>query len=53
MQPIRRRLDLVQKKPIGDRVDEVEDVVEAAREGIDVLAIDGRDKRGVEPPHHS
>ena len=50
--PIRGRLDLVQEKPIGDRVDEIEDVVEAARERIDVLAVDGRDKRGIEPPHH-
>lgn len=50
--PIRGRLDLVQEKPIGDRVDEIGDVVEAARERIDVLAVDGRDKRGIEPPHH-
>jgi hypothetical protein len=45
---LHRRLDLVQAEVVGDLVDEVDDVVERADEGEDVLAVDRRDERLVE-----
>src|SRR5262247_3482281 len=46
------RLDLVEDEAVSHRIDEVQHVVETARERVNVLAIDGRDEGGVESPHH-
>lgn len=43
-----RRLDPVQDERVGDLLDEVEDIVQAADEGVDLLAIEGRDERRLE-----
>src|SRR6266699_6700679 len=43
-----RLVDLVQIQPIRGRVDHVEDVVQRTREGLDVLAVDGRDEGPVQ-----
>ena len=40
----RRRVDLVQEAGVGDLLDEVEDVVEAADQLVDVLAVERRDE---------
>src|SRR6187200_2685831 len=42
-------LDLVQDAGIGDLLDEVENVVQAADELLDVLAVERRDERLLEP----
>ena len=46
---LHRRLDLVEAEVVGDLVDEVDDVVEVADEPQDVLAVDRRDERRVQP----
>jgi hypothetical protein len=46
---LHRRLDLVEPEVVGDLVDEVDDVVEVADQGEDVLAVDRRDERRVQP----
>src|ERR1700730_2775046 len=49
---VRRRLDLVEEKPVGHRIDEVQHVVQTARQGVDVLAVDRGDERGIQPADH-
>src|SRR4051795_13533537 len=46
---LHRRLDLVEAQVVGHLVDEVDDVVEVGRELEDVLAVDRRDERRVQP----
>ena len=46
---LHRRLDLVEAEVVGHLVDEVDDVVEVADEPQDVLAVDRRDERRVQP----
>src|SRR3954470_11395136 len=46
---LHRRLDAVEPEVVGDLVDEVDDVVERGGEGQDVLAVDRRHERLVEP----
>src|SRR6266568_3147368 len=43
-----RLVDLVQIQPVRGRINHVEDVVQRAREGLDVLAVDGRDEGPVQ-----
>src|SRR5215208_1450664 len=45
---LHRGLDAVQRQEVGDLLDEVDDVVHARRERVDVLAVDRRDERRVE-----
>jgi hypothetical protein len=44
----RRALDLEEDEPVGRGFDQVDDVVEARRERVDVLPVDGRDERRVQ-----
>ena len=44
-----RRLDPVQHERVGDLLDQVEDIVEAADQRVDVLAIEGRNEGVLEP----
>ena len=44
-----RRLDPVQDEGVGGLLDEVEDVVEGADQGVDVLAVERRDEGRLEP----
>ena len=44
-----RRLDPVQDERVGGLLDEVEDVVEPADQGVDVLAVERRDEGRLEP----
>ena len=44
-----RRLDVVDDEGLGDLLDAVEHVVEARDQVVDVLAVERRDERPVEP----
>src|SRR4051794_33938391 len=46
---VHRRLDPVQRQEVGRLLDEVDDVIERGRQGVDVLAFDRRDERRVQP----
>src|SRR5919112_315649 len=46
---LHRRLDLVQPEVVGHLVDQVDDVVHVRRQLEDVLAVDRRDERRVQP----
>ena len=46
---LHRRLDPVEAEEVGDLLDEVDDVVERRRERDDVLAVERRDERLVQP----
>ncbi len=46
---VHRRLDLVQPEVVGDLLGVVDDVVERRGQREDVLAVDRRDERVVEP----
>src|SRR3990170_3996280 len=43
-----RPIDVVEDERVGRLLDEVEDVVEAADQAVDILAVEGRHKGGVE-----
>jgi len=43
-----RRGDVVQDESVGDLFDEIEDVVQAADQGVDLLAVERRDESGLE-----
>src|SRR5450756_1936782 len=44
-----RRLDAVEDKGVGYLFDHVQDVIQAGDEGVDLLAIEGRDEGSLEP----
>ena len=46
---IHRRLDPVEPEEVGDLLDEVDDVIQRRREGDDVLAVERRHERRVQP----
>ena len=48
---VKRLLDSMQDHEIGYRLDEIEDVVEARGQAVDVLPVEGRDERGVQGAH--
>ena len=44
-----RRSDVVEHKRVGHLFDEIEDVVQAADQSVDLLTVEGRDKGCLEP----